>query len=297
MNNKKKISQNGPIQAWGEKINWSKRAKAVCKPCWEIKYCPYGPLVEDFPLKEERDEKSCRIFGHDCPVFYVAEPLTETKELRNISRSIPRKVQFRVLKRDNQICSSCKNSVLDEEVEFDHIIPWSKGGPSEEYNIKLLCKRCNRKKGNNFEETYLIDSLAEHIQAPILFKFVKTIFQIMSFIWKKYDLTKMNLTPENFCAVWGRRKAEEHDKQGAQTFNEIKQFFVSPKPQELSVQEFEALKYRWGFINKKFQTISQTSNFIKLESVRIFELDKLFIERMGFFVKLNEKDKKAWLKT
>lgn len=22
----------------------------VCKPCWEIKYCPYGPYVEDFPL-------------------------------------------------------------------------------------------------------------------------------------------------------------------------------------------------------------------------------------------------------
>ena len=22
----------------------------VCKPCWELKYCPYGPLVEFFPL-------------------------------------------------------------------------------------------------------------------------------------------------------------------------------------------------------------------------------------------------------
>ena len=22
----------------------------ICKPCWELKYCPYGPLVEDFPL-------------------------------------------------------------------------------------------------------------------------------------------------------------------------------------------------------------------------------------------------------
>src|SRR5229473_5814126 len=21
-----------------------------CKPCWELKYCPYGPLVEQFPL-------------------------------------------------------------------------------------------------------------------------------------------------------------------------------------------------------------------------------------------------------
>jgi 5-methylcytosine-specific restriction endonuclease McrA len=25
-------------------------AKQVCKPCWELKYCPYGPLVENFPL-------------------------------------------------------------------------------------------------------------------------------------------------------------------------------------------------------------------------------------------------------
>jgi hypothetical protein len=23
---------------------------SVCKPCWELKYCPYGPLVEQFPL-------------------------------------------------------------------------------------------------------------------------------------------------------------------------------------------------------------------------------------------------------
>lgn len=24
--------------------------KQPCKPCWELKYCPYGPLVEYFPL-------------------------------------------------------------------------------------------------------------------------------------------------------------------------------------------------------------------------------------------------------
>ena len=80
----KKGNEKGPIQKWGQKINWRKRVKAVCKPCWEIKYCPYGPLVEQFPLKQIQDDKSCRIFGHDCPVFFVAEPLTETKELRNI---------------------------------------------------------------------------------------------------------------------------------------------------------------------------------------------------------------------
>jgi hypothetical protein len=25
----------------------------VCKPCWELKYCPYGPLVEFFPSKNK----------------------------------------------------------------------------------------------------------------------------------------------------------------------------------------------------------------------------------------------------
>jgi len=113
--------KKGPIQKWGEKIDWEKRVKAVCKPCWEIKYCPYGPFVEDFPNKENPDEKSCRIFGHDCPVFYVSEPLTETKELRNISRSIPRATQFKVLKRDNQICRDCGKPVKDQDIEFDHI--------------------------------------------------------------------------------------------------------------------------------------------------------------------------------
>jgi len=29
---------------------WKKASTRVCKPCWELKYCPYGPLVEDFPL-------------------------------------------------------------------------------------------------------------------------------------------------------------------------------------------------------------------------------------------------------
>jgi hypothetical protein len=31
-------------------LHWKKRSTAVCKPCWELKYCPYGPFVEQSPL-------------------------------------------------------------------------------------------------------------------------------------------------------------------------------------------------------------------------------------------------------
>jgi hypothetical protein len=29
--------------------DWRNGLRRVCKPCWELKYCPYGPLVEQSP--------------------------------------------------------------------------------------------------------------------------------------------------------------------------------------------------------------------------------------------------------
>ena len=29
---------------------WKKKSTHVCKPCWELKYCPYGPFVEQSPI-------------------------------------------------------------------------------------------------------------------------------------------------------------------------------------------------------------------------------------------------------
>ena len=49
--------------------------KNAIKPCLMIWFCPYGPLVEDLPSSE--DKKLCEEFGHDCPVFYYAEPFME----------------------------------------------------------------------------------------------------------------------------------------------------------------------------------------------------------------------------
>ncbi|MCO5203453.1 MAG: HNH endonuclease [Anaerolineae bacterium] len=131
--------QTNVFAEWFDTINAKQRAKSVCKPCWEIKYCPYGSLIEQFPFSvDDNDPRRCRVFGHLCPVFFVAEPLTETKELRNISRSISRPTQFRVLKRENQICRKCGQPVADDDIHFDHIIPWSKGGSSNENNIQYF---------------------------------------------------------------------------------------------------------------------------------------------------------------
>jgi 5-methylcytosine-specific restriction endonuclease McrA len=97
----------------------------------------FSEMVDEFDDRDYPDEipsvvedASCRVFGHMCPVYFTAEPLTETKDRRKHSRSIPRDVMLKVVRRDGQICQECHEPVPDNQVEFDHIIPFSRGGIS-----------------------------------------------------------------------------------------------------------------------------------------------------------------------
>ena len=55
------------------------------KPCHKLGYCPYGQLVEEFPLRNNK-KISCEVFGHDCPMFYHAEDLSEQDKEKLIKK-------------------------------------------------------------------------------------------------------------------------------------------------------------------------------------------------------------------
>ncbi|OQY98178.1 MAG: hypothetical protein B6D41_02670 [Chloroflexi bacterium UTCFX4] len=59
--------------------------------------------------------------------------------------AIPSHVRNEVWRRDEGRCVRCGSR---ENLEFDHIIPVSKGGSNTARNIELLCEPCNRKKSN-----------------------------------------------------------------------------------------------------------------------------------------------------
>lgn len=109
--------------------------------------------VEDHPesIPKIISEASCNIFGHICPVVFVGESITETSERRRRGRYIPFKTKIRIVRRDNYTCQECSKHLNDDEVEFDHIIPVSKGGSTEEHNLRLTCFDCNRDKLDSIE--------------------------------------------------------------------------------------------------------------------------------------------------
>lgn len=64
-------------------------------------------------------------------------------------RIIPTWVKLEVWKRDGGKCTMCGS---EEDLHFDHIIPWSKGGSSSTpENIQLLCGKHNLQKRDRIE--------------------------------------------------------------------------------------------------------------------------------------------------
>lgn len=79
------------------------------------------------------------------PLEYEVSSLADGKK---INRNIPSSVKLAVWRRDNGRCVECGSK---EKLEYDHIIPVSKGGSNTERNVQLLCEKCNRQKSNNIQ--------------------------------------------------------------------------------------------------------------------------------------------------
>ena len=49
--------------------------------------------------------------------------------------------------RQGGVCPKCGKRFAIEEMDADHITPWSKGGHTVPSNLQMLCRECNRRKG------------------------------------------------------------------------------------------------------------------------------------------------------
>jgi HNH endonuclease len=71
----------------------------------------------------------------------------EYRKVPAASRYISHPVKQEVFERDGGQCVKCGST---RDLQYDHVIPYSRGGSNTAANIQLLCGDCNRAKSNIF---------------------------------------------------------------------------------------------------------------------------------------------------
>lgn len=99
-------------------------------------------ILEDYERMLNEVEKEERFWA----TLKQKHDNSDTAEKSSSRPHIPESVRIEVWRRDGGKCTRCGSR---EKLEFDHIIPLSRGGSNTARNIELLCEKCNRSKGAN----------------------------------------------------------------------------------------------------------------------------------------------------
>lgn len=133
-------------------INWIKLTFIEYRK--EMKGIDWGSLYNEFKNIEydsEEIEKEISYLMQDDEISKKAGIypyiLTRNEKYLNI-RSFTDKQKREAYEKQDGICPHCKEEFKIEEMEGDHITPWSEGGKTDMNNLQMLCKSCNRYKSN-----------------------------------------------------------------------------------------------------------------------------------------------------
>jgi hypothetical protein len=103
---------------------------------------------EDFSL-DQRKLLILEKFDRERVFFEkLAAKFTTGLDKLNKRTRIPTEVRIFVWQRDGGKCITCDSN---ENLEYDHIIPFSKGGSNTERNLQLLCSKCNLMKSDKIQ--------------------------------------------------------------------------------------------------------------------------------------------------
>lgn len=114
---------------------------------WGIYYNKYGQMNYDPKKLESRivelmeDDDVTKASG-------IYEYLLDGNEKHLNIRAFTPKMARAAYEKQKGICKKCKKHFEIEQMEADHITPWSQGGKTTQDNCQMLCKECNRRKSD-----------------------------------------------------------------------------------------------------------------------------------------------------
>lgn len=141
------LTQNGKFHKAAQDYKNGLRKAEIVKVYEKIKdgIWSYNGLFELVDSWTENDSKRF-VFKFKMIAIEESNLKSEAIEIHEPRRIIPTEIKLEVWKRDDGKCVACGAT---DELHFDHILPFSKGGTSIKVeNVQLLCARHNLQKSN-----------------------------------------------------------------------------------------------------------------------------------------------------
>ncbi len=123
--------------------SWTKAVYAFCKD-----RNPSSPEV--FSETANQTDRPFTQNATETPITIPNSVQDSQIQVRKTGRSVPKRLRFRVLQRDNFTCQACGRSRVKHGVvlQVDHIIAYTNGGETVLVNLQTLCTDCNSGKSN-----------------------------------------------------------------------------------------------------------------------------------------------------
>ena len=133
-------------------IEWVESVFTTRRPA--MKRVDWGPLHDEFidvSLDPDAIEEETQKLIADDEVQRHSGiyPYILTRDERHLNlRTFTQNMKQRVYQRQDGKCVMCNEEFPISGMDADHITPWSEGGKTVEENCQVLCRQCNRRKGN-----------------------------------------------------------------------------------------------------------------------------------------------------
>lgn len=139
-------------------INWAKMLfpeapkKLTAVQDWGILYNKYHDKT--YNSNTLKNELKTLLLDDDVTkdtgiIGYLLSDRTKHDEKLLSIRAFSEGQKIKAYEKQKGICPICGKHFEYEEMQGDHIVPWSKGGRTIDENLQMLCSTCNATKGNN----------------------------------------------------------------------------------------------------------------------------------------------------
>lgn len=133
-------------------IDWSNATFTTYRR--HMKGVEWGPLYNKFkdadldPVALEAETKRLVLDDDVDRKSGIYSYLLDGKEQHLSIRAFSGGMKAAAFERQNGVCQTCKETFSIDDMEADHITPWSQGGKTQEDNCQMLCRECNRRKSD-----------------------------------------------------------------------------------------------------------------------------------------------------